>query len=103
MADNCNFTQFLIVNTVHTHLYTLAFLSLKPYFRGTSSGTLPAMNELDSCVMVRRAVYTSKPDVTILCETLFILLLSPIHSTFHSADPKLFVFRILQIILRSAR
>jgi len=59
---------------------------------GTSSGTVPAMNELDRCVMVRRAVYTSKPDITTLSETLFVLILSPIHSTFHSADPKVIHF-----------
>jgi len=64
---------------------------------------VPAMNELDSCVMVCRAVCTSKPDITALCETLFVLLLSPIHSTFHSADPKLFRFRSLQLILKSAK
>ena len=54
------------------------------------------MNELDSCVMVRRAVYTSKPVITALCETLFVLLLSPIHSTFHSEDAKLFSFRSIK-------
>jgi len=60
------------------------------------------MNELDSCVMFRRAVYKRKPDITAVCETLFVLLLIPIHSTFHSADPRLFIFRILRLILSSA-
>ena len=53
---------------------------------------MPAMNEFDSCVMIRRAVYTSKPDITALCVTLFVLLLSPIHSTFHSGDSKFIQF-----------